>query len=933
MAWFFRKNRNKNETTPPNPMPESPVNSVPVVTIQARDGQAKTIAESYLGSHLSASVQFGGAVLKGMIPEDIESLLKASPPTNRADIEGIASRIRAFKIIPILGFAPDELKYRTDKDVWWFIPAAAFAGQYFSWVAVTKNGLYVADPDDENDGALICPWGSIRAVECVHSEERVCCLNISTTAGVFTVAEFVSGDKASSLPVVSAIYDVHKPVIGASRGERMWSLGAGGEDYLRFESVTELARESAWTADQLGDESDSSNCAESPDVSNAESVTLEGQVQVLAYILHFVAAADGAMSEEERCDIVESLRAMAPDDEVDTVDGDLFAAVACYQSMKRPRDRRGMFKYLLTWMKTCCTPEQLESVLQCVDGVLRVDGHVAESSRKRAAAVATAWELDFAFAEIDSDADGAESGDDGEASSDIQRFDDDDVEYLGPNTIPAYPGEFYFVVPTLAGYTMHVKLFPAVSRVNELFRRFSEDEVDSICNAIRSERVLPELAFVRDILDEVCMILPDPEAEDSDTDEIVGDDGSWQFAFKALTGLDANVQDTAGAESLREYPAPTWFVPLVVCDPNIQCALWLSMSGVFLNNRSKPRYFMQHVDAEELKDLHLTERRVCGDEVVDGCASLEICCDDEFLDVMLTEFHGAECGSQFRIISCCWELMKEVIERSRGEDSWDWADIQVLECDSWEDILEWAATAATAAAAASGSAGADSGGSAHGGSGQLGLSDRPARMRKLNLGPDLPGQLIDAAVTLHGGGQPIVFSIREVFGWFGYQRRAVRTLAEVESALSHAKLEAFPALKGAPMDSPVQLRLRSPVTPGSFVIEVLRDTSDDTAGGSWAKPGDPNMIVVPMWIERGFADMARSVLETGKTKRITVCDLLRWFGVERRGSKVQTTIAFALEQLHLETFPDFAIAHIDRIVEVKLAPTAKPGVYSVERAK
>src|SRR5215203_201239 len=65
-----------------------------------------------------------------------------------------------------------------------------------------------------------------------------------------------------------------------------------------------------------------------------------------------------------------------------------------------------------------------------------------------------------------------------------------------------------------------------------------------------------------------------------------------------------------------------------------------------------------------------------------------------------------------------------------------------------------------------------------------------------------------------------------------------------------------------------------------------------------------------------------------KVAPITVRELLRWRGWERRGSFVNSLIQRALQEANLTTLPDFTIPYIDALVEFRLLDNVDGGADS-----
>jgi hypothetical protein len=440
-----------------------------------------------------------------------------------------------------------------------------------------------------------------------------------------------------------------------------------------------------------------------------------------------------------------------------------------------------------------------------------------------------------------------------------------------------------------------LKLFPAVARANELFPEFTADDVDAIANAIRTTQLLPRLTFVRGAMDGV-------------------------FAFVAAG---ADTDDTNKWQDIADHDDAIWFMPAAVVEVpgstmvvRVACALWLCENGLKANY-AKNNVMSSICWSDGIKSLTLFED-TAENSHCPGCAMLKIDIGDEVL--RFTETHGEDHGSMFKVLSACWDVLSEtVIEPSRGKDSWDFARANFVDCESWEALLSWACSLEDeddTDVENDDSADALTGGS--------------SSVRIIYLESDTPQEFVDVALRLLSGEPPVRTTPREVFGWFGYSKRAVRTTDHVQTVLRAAKLEAFPDITDGLMDSPIQLRLHPKVTPGKYTIDLESGEEECADSDSWVSDDRPNIIVIPQYIDQAFTKAVRNVHATGLPKRVVVREMLGWFGQQRRGPRVQATIADALVQARLEAFPDPAFVHIDSQVELSLAEGVEPGTYVIE---
>lgn len=733
--------------------------SLPVINLAERPKNEADAANDYLSQYLAPTKIYGGEKLQCLVPSCITTLLTAAPPTSRADLTEIENYIRETKTIPSLAYVPDDLKYMTDKDIWWFVPGVVVAGPYFSWVAVSKDGLYCASTEDENDGMQVIGWDHIDAIECKYEETNCCCLHMHTAKGTLSLSELLAGDRSSSLPVVKAIYDVYKPVIEASRGAPMWHHGAGGESYRSFESPQQLLVASAWG----GPPASQNGAVSATDEQSADSDDASGRE---------------ANDEEAR----EAIPA-------------------------------------LNW-----TPVTLNG-----------------------------------------------------------------------ETDPPYPGRYFFVPPPLASKMIRVKLFPALARASELFPDFTADDVNAIADAIRTTQLLPRLSFVRGAMEGV-------------------------FAFVAAG---ADTEDTNEWQDITNHGDAIWFMPAAIVEVpggmmvmRVACALWLCENGLKANF-ARNNVMSSICWSDGIESLTLFED-TAEDSDCPGCAMLKIDIGDEVL--RFTETHGEDHGSMFKVLSACWDVLSEtVIEPSRGKDSWDFSQARFVEYESWEDLLSWAHNLKE-----------EDDNDIEDDDSEDAPTGDASSVRTIYLESDTPQEFIDVARRLLSGEPPVRTTPREVFGWFGYSKRAARTTVHVQTVLRAAELEAFPNIADGLMDSPIQLRRRPKVTPGKYTIDLESSEEESAESESWVSDDRPTVIVVPEYIDQAFTKAVRSVHATGRPKRVVVRELLGWFGQQRRGPRVQATIADALVQARLEAFPDPAFVHIDSQVELSLAEGIEPGTFVVE---
>ncbi len=233
------------------------------------------------------------------------------------------------------------------------------------------------------------------------------------------------------------------------------------------------------------------------------------------------------------------------------------------------------------------------------------------------------------------------------------------TEFYDDETNPKYPGEFYFVTNEYSQRFIRIKNFPAVEGVEKLFRKFTKEEVEMIISKIESERVIPLLPFVRDILNTKI--------------------DYYSFSDRA----------------------PFWFIPFVVLQDQIGCFLIFDQDGIH-TNIDNAKEITTMMTADYIYNMS------CDDGIFDEfdskykgeIKSMEISLyNDDFEDVSdqylkVTEFFGKGYGSQLKIIQAIWRLFEEFVEKSRGKSVFSWSipgAPERKEFDSWEELLEWAA--------------------------------------------------------------------------------------------------------------------------------------------------------------------------------------------------------------------------------------------------
>lgn len=627
--------------------------SRPTVRVSSRSIKNKEAADKYLDKFLAPSLAYGGAKLRGLIPEKIAKLTIGAPIITEAQLAVIEELIRNHQAVPALEFVGEELKRITCREIWWFIPGAVVADGLYTWVAATSQGIHCASPDNENQSTLMGGWDAIFEMNLEIRETECCCLHLTHAKGVMTIAELSPRTRRSSLPIIKAIHDVIKQTVGASSDPRVPS-GDGGARVIKFNTFEHLLDEKRWQEPQHAtpEHCESPSQLRARKSQSAESVDDDNSLaHAVAYIMICMSMLNRKVSSKDPMVLMSALLDLGLAASDDAAKEHLLAAATLREEM----DASGQ------WLAI------LESTV---------------------------------------------------------------------NDVPEW-----------ASY--------------ELRRR---------------------------ILDQILRLKP-----------AKNDSGAtWRQAFEMIEDAWADVNDAAATGP----------------------------------------------DGRADDSLGNTGATQAGDKAESG--------DD-------------------------------------GDES------------TRRDERNY-------------------------------MSDDRPEAKVIYLGSDTPEEFVDVALDLLSGASPVRTSPREVFGWFGYAKRAVRTIDHVTSVMEAAKLEAFPPITEGSMDSPVLLRLRSRVTPGRYTIALGDEEDEYQDPDSWVSDDRPNVIVIPGHLDKAFVRAVRSVHATGRPKRVVIRDLLAWFGQQRRGPRVQATISHALAQARIEAFPDLASAHIDSKVELTLMSGVDAGTFDVEGA-
>jgi CBS domain-containing protein len=86
-----------------------------------------------------------------------------------------------------------------------------------------------------------------------------------------------------------------------------------------------------------------------------------------------------------------------------------------------------------------------------------------------------------------------------------------------------------------------------------------------------------------------------------------------------------------------------------------------------------------------------------------------------------------------------------------------------------------------------------------------------------------------------------------------------------------------------------------------------------------AEINDDDSPAQPITLEQRLKQFEEQLRNGEKVPPVTVRELLRWVGAQRRGSFNNFSIRSALRRTHLSTVPNFTVPYIDGLVEFRLA--------------
>jgi hypothetical protein len=229
----------------------------PMISYRKPAKEMVEVVQQYLRHWQKSSQVYAWRMgIKAFIPEFVSALVsdKVCPIFTTKDIDAICSRINSEKIIPILGYVPEDF-YGYTKHVWWLVPFCIWKEDTASLVFIDKNGFYgMYSQDGEEQIDTIFNWDSVYELDFEYAydgDPNINRLTLTQEDGNFlTFDEFVStseeDDHGSYLAVIEAIWEARRETIEASKGEPFWTEGAGGEGFVEFETPQDLLKAATW---------------------------------------------------------------------------------------------------------------------------------------------------------------------------------------------------------------------------------------------------------------------------------------------------------------------------------------------------------------------------------------------------------------------------------------------------------------------------------------------------------------------------------------------------------------------------------------------------------------------------------------------------------------------------------------------------------------
>ena len=236
--------------------------------------------------------------------------------------------------------------------------------------------------------------------------------------------------------------------------------------------------------------------------------------------------------------------------------------------------------------------------------------------------------------------------------------------YLDATTKPPYPGDLYTNNEKWDGYAYETIPFPRVvgpgtdHALDELFRKFTQDEVDAIAKKITATNTLPRLVWIPELfIDQENYLIQD-------------------YALKA----------------------PFWFMPFVIYGFEKACMLYFELSGFHTNferdaDSLKQIYHVDVIDSITVVSGHHEDDPYHGDD--DECISTLSLTHFDGRALWVSDIHGEDYGSQLPIIEAIWKVWLPMVDHNRELSSFMWPPdlmekLNLESFHSWDEVIEWA---------------------------------------------------------------------------------------------------------------------------------------------------------------------------------------------------------------------------------------------------
>ena len=229
----------------------------PMISYRKPADEKVDVVQQYLRRWQKSSQVYAWRMgIKAYVPEFVEALVsdKVCPILTNKQVDEICARIRSEKIIPVLGYVPEDFYYHT-KVVWWLVPFCIWKEEVASLVFIDKNGFYAMfSKDGEEVIDMIFNWDSVDEFDFEYAfdgDSNINRLTLTQENGKYlTFDEFVSSsdedDHGSYLAMIEAIWEVRRETIEASKGEPFWAEGTGGEGFVEFKKPQDLTKAAKW---------------------------------------------------------------------------------------------------------------------------------------------------------------------------------------------------------------------------------------------------------------------------------------------------------------------------------------------------------------------------------------------------------------------------------------------------------------------------------------------------------------------------------------------------------------------------------------------------------------------------------------------------------------------------------------------------------------